>query len=46
MQLIKTNVLIVGKDLVQLEQTDGFEHEFGTEIYNLWGCKNCNYVIE
>lgn len=38
-----------GSDLVQFptdKHADGFEHEFGTEIFSIWGCQFCDNVVK
>ena len=38
-----------GSDLVQLstnKHADGFEHEFGTKIFSIWGCEFCDNMVK
>ena len=38
-----------GSDLVQFptnKHADGFEHEFGTKIFSIWGCEFCDNMVK
>ena len=47
--LEQTKCPTCGSDLVQLptnKHADGFEHEFGTEIFSIWGCQFCDNMVK